>query len=67
MSFNRNRRGPSGSFGGPGRSFKNNNRRGAGSKKRTGEYINPAKFVQAAKPSTQTEYVAQNSFDDFAI
>jgi ATP-dependent RNA helicase RhlE len=68
MSFNRNRRGPSGSFGGPGRSFSNNNRRrSGGSKKRTGEYINPSKFIKEATNTQQAPYEPQNEFADFAI
>jgi superfamily II DNA/RNA helicase len=68
MSYNQQRRGPSGSFGGPGRSFKKTSRRGTTSnKKRTGEYINPAKFIQPAKPSVQTEYVAKHAFSDFEL
>jgi superfamily II DNA/RNA helicase len=65
---NRSRRGPSGSFGGPGRSFKQTSRRGTTKgKKRTGEYINPARFIQPAKPTVQTEYIAKHAFSDFDI
>lgn len=67
MSYNRNRRGPSGSYGGPGRSFKPNNRRTGGSKKRTGEYIDPAKFVKAATFTQHAPYEPQHAFSDFAI
>ena len=68
MSYNRNRRGPSGSYGGPGRSFKpSNNRRSGGSKKRAGEYIDPAKFVKAATNTQHAPYEPQHAFADFAI
>ena len=31
------------------------------------KYIDPSKFVKAAKPTVQTEYKPQHSFDDFKI
>ena len=66
MSFNRNRRGPSGSFGGPGRTFKQSNRRSP-AKKRTGEYIDPAKFIQPAKPAASDAYEPLHAFADFKV
>lgn len=64
MSYQNNRRRPSGSFGGPGRSFKPTNRP---SRKRTGEYINPEKFIQAAKPVTTEVYEPLHNFADFKV
>lgn len=45
-------------YGGP----KNTNRRGP--KK---DYINPSRFIKAARPVQADAYTAQNSFDDFAV
>lgn len=61
----RNRRGPSGSFGGPGRSFKQSSRRP--SNKRKGEYIDPAKFIRAAKSVETVPYSPKYNFADFDI
>jgi ATP-dependent RNA helicase RhlE len=65
---NYNRRGPSGSsFGGPGRKFSNNNRRPQ-KRRGGGEYINPEKFIQAAKPVVEEEiFVPKNQFADFDV
>jgi superfamily II DNA/RNA helicase len=57
--FSSNRR-PS--FGG------GNNRRSSGGSKRRGQYIDPARFVKAAKPVTvEDEYVPMHQFIDFEI
>lgn len=47
--------------GGRSRSFQGNKR---GTKK---DYIHPSRFVKAAKPVEQSEYVATNRFEDFAM
>lgn|ERR1035437_10028 len=65
-SYTRSRRGPSTNYGraahfGGGRPRGNNKR---GPKK---DYIHPSRFVKAAKPVEQEEYVAKYQFDDFAI
>lgn len=68
MSYNRTRRGPSGSFGGQGRSLsKSNNRRPKSSRKRAGEYIDPSKFIKAATNTTHAPYEPTNTFADFTI
>ncbi|MDQ5958514.1 MAG: hypothetical protein QG562_333 [Patescibacteria group bacterium] len=59
-----NRRGPSGSYGGPGRSFKPARRQ---QKPKHGEYINPNKFIKAAKPINQEQYVPKHAFADFDV
>lgn len=41
-----------------------NNKRGRGSRK---DYIHPSKFIQAAKPVEQEEYVPTHTFADFAV
>ncbi len=48
---------------------RNNNRRGqrSGGGKRTGEYINPARFVAVAKPTQAEDYTAKHRFQDFAV
>lgn len=57
---NRSRRGSSGNRG--------SNRRSYHSKsKNRGQYINPEKFVKAAKPVKMTVYAPQHSFEDFKI
>lgn len=44
------------------------NRRSTKSKKFTGQYIDPRRFVKAAKPVAEVEeYVATNNFSDFAV
>ncbi|HEX7632849.1 MAG TPA: DEAD/DEAH box helicase [Candidatus Saccharimonadales bacterium] len=51
-------------------SAKRNNRRGGGGQRRTkkhGEYIDPARFVQAAKGAEVEAYVPQYKFADFEI
>ena len=49
-------------------STKRNGRRGqTGGGKRRGEYINPARFVAAAKPAQAADYTAKHRFEDFAI
>ena len=35
--------------------------------RRMGQYIDPARFVKAAKPVEQTEYMAKYKFSDFAV
>ena len=62
--YKSNRRGPSGSYGGPGRSFKPGRRQ---NKPKHGEYINPSKFIKAAKTVSIEEYVPKNSFTDFQV
>ena len=66
---NYSRRGPSGSsFGGPGRKFSNNGRRPQQKRRGGGEYINPERFVQAAKPVVDEEiFVPKNQFADFDV
>lgn len=51
------------------RSQTHNRRRNTGSKRRPGaQYIDPAKFIKAAKPVTpQTEYVPTHRFEDFDV
>ena len=65
---NYNRRNPSGSsFGGPGRRFSNNGRRPQ-KRRGGGEYINPERFVQAAKPVVEEDvFVPMNQFADFEV
>jgi len=65
---NYSRRGPSGSsFGGPGRKFSNNGRRPQ-KRRGGGEYINPERFVQAAKPVIEEEiFVPKHQFADFEV
>ncbi len=65
---NYSRRGPSGSsFGGPGRKFSNNGRRPQ-KRRGGGEYINPERFVQAAKPVLEEEiFIPKNQFIDFDV
>ncbi len=48
---------------------RNNNRRGqrSGGGKRTGEYINPDRFVAVAKPTQAEDYTAKHRFQDFAV
>jgi ATP-dependent RNA helicase RhlE len=50
-------------------SAKRNNRRGQSPSRggRRGEYINPARFVQVAKPTQAEDYEPQYKFDDFAL
>jgi ATP-dependent RNA helicase RhlE len=46
------------------------NRRGGGGSrggKRSGEYIDPSRFVQVAKPSQAVDYQPKHRFDDFAV
>jgi ATP-dependent RNA helicase RhlE len=62
----RRARGSSQSFGGNNKRYSNNNS-GRGGRRRTGEYIDPAKFVKAAKPVNQEEYTPKYSFADFQI
>ncbi len=62
-SFSSRSRRPS--FGGGnsrGRSFG-----GGGKRKNTKEYINPSRFIQAAKPIDAAEYVPTHAFRDFAV
>src|SRR5665213_188915 len=35
--------------------------------RRMGQYIDPARFVKAAKPVEQSEYIAKYKFSDFAV
>lgn len=44
-------------------------RRGGGGKSRrpTKQFINPSRFIQAARPITTEEYQPTNQFDDFAL
>lgn len=59
-----NRRRPGASFGGGNRNQRNNRKSG----RRAGQqYIDPARFVKAAKPVQIEEYVAQHRFDDFDV
>ncbi len=44
--------------------FSNKRSSGRGTKK---ENIHPSKFIKEAKPQTQKDYQAQNSFDDFNV
>lgn len=67
MPYYNNRRARGSSFGGNTRKFNNNRSSGRGSRKRQGEYIDPAKFVKAAKPVDSVEYVPKNAFADFKI
>ncbi len=49
-------------------SAKQNNRRGnSGGNKRRGEYINPQRFVQVAKPTQAVDYTPQHEFSDFPL
>lgn len=51
-------------------SSKRNGRRGGqqgGARKRRGEYIDPAKFIRAAKAETAEAYAAMHRFADFAV
>jgi superfamily II DNA/RNA helicase len=49
-------------------SAKHKSRRGGNrSNGRRGEYIDPARFVRAAKPVAASEYAALHRFDDFAV
>jgi len=45
----------------------NNRGRSGGGNKRRGEYINPSRFVQAAKPTIETQYTSTNKFSDFQV
>lgn len=65
---NYNRRQPSGSsFGGPGRKFSNNGRRPQ-KRRGGGEYINPERFVQAAKLVLDEEiFIPKHQFADFDV
>ncbi len=58
-------------FGNRGRSgsyhSSSNNRGRSGGGKRRGQYIDPARFVQAAKPVTVEQYVPTHQFNDFEI
>lgn len=38
-----------------------------GTKPKRGQYIDPARFVQAARPTEETQYTAQHEFSDFAV
>lgn len=61
-----NRRSSGSSYGGPGRKFSANNSR----PKRGGrnqQYIDPAKFVQAAKPIEEDKFEAKHTFADFEV
>ncbi len=44
----------------------NNRGRSSGGKRR-GEYINPSRFVQAAKPVAETKYTSSHKFSDFKV
>lgn len=46
---------------------RNNRGRYNGGNKRRGEYINPSRFVQAAKPTVETQYTATHKFSDFQV
>jgi superfamily II DNA/RNA helicase len=50
---------------------RNTGRRGGGGGrsggKRTGDYIDPARFVQVAKPHQAESYEAQHTFEDFDV
>lgn len=52
------------SFGGGGNRRSSGNRGGG---KRRGQYIDPTRFIKAAKPVTNEEYVPTNKFADFAV
>jgi len=45
----------------------NNRGRYSGGNKRRGEYINPSRFVQAAKPTIETQYTSTHKFSDFQV
>lgn len=60
-SGSRNRRGAS--FGGGGGNRRSNSR----GKRRTGQYIDPSRFIKTAKPVTIEEYTPQNRFVDFEV
>lgn len=66
MPYQSNRRPRGGSFSGPGRSFKPSTRQN-NNKRRAGEYINPSRFIQAAKPVTTETYQPKHQFADFDI
>jgi len=36
-------------------------------KRKMGQYIDPSRFIKAAKPADAQEYVAQHAFDDFEV
>ncbi|MDB5170818.1 MAG: putative box helicase domain protein [Candidatus Saccharibacteria bacterium] len=57
--YNSAKQGNRGGGGGRGRS--------GGGNKRRGEYIDPARFVQAAKPIEETQYEAKHRFADFEV
>ena len=50
-----------------------NNNRSRGSRfaprnnRRMGQYIDPSRFIKAAKPVEQAEYVPKHKFSDFAV
>lgn len=44
-----------------------NRGRSGGGNKRRGEYIDPARFIQAAKPAEETKYEAKHRFADFDV
>lgn len=56
------RRRPGSGFGGT-----NRNQRNRKSGRRAAQYIDPIRFVKAAKPVQSEEYVALHSFDDFEV
>jgi superfamily II DNA/RNA helicase len=51
-------------FGGRKTNYRSNNRNAA---KRRGQFIDPKRFIKAAKPTEQELYVPENSFNDFEL
>ena len=46
---------------------RSNNRGRSGGNKRRGEYINPSRFVQVARPTVETQYTSTHKFSDFQV
>lgn len=66
-TYARGRRGPAAPRYARAAHFGGRPSRGGNSRGPKKDYIHPSRFVKAAKPVEQAEYVATNQFDDFAV